>query len=804
MVQDLRFAARTLLARPGLAFLSVVAIALGIGFNTAVFSVVNAVLLRPLPYEEPGRLVSLWDSGLSGLDRRLVSPSNFVDWQRETRAFDGLDAYTESFFNLADATDPVERVYGLEATPGFFATLGVRPMLGRGFRPEDSSHGQAGNGAPILISHDLWQRRFGSDPTVVGRLIALNETRAEVVGVLPADFWFSTQKPEVFRPLAFTQDQIQNWRARRWLSVVGRLKPGFTVEQAQAGMDAVTARLAEQSPAVNHGRAATVRSLQDEVVGKVRPALLILQGAVGLVLLIASANVANLQLARGLSRRHEMATRVALGASRARLVRHLLAESLMLGITGAAMGVVLASWCMSLLVALSPTDIPRINTANLDGHVLAFAFLLAVFTSVLFGLVPAHHASTPNLQTALKEGGNRAVGMVRPRAAGALVILEVALSLVLLIGAGLLVKSFARLQRVDPGFLENEAIAMDVSLGAGYGEPGARARFFEELIARVEASPGIRSAGVTKDLPLSGEASSRGFTLVGPTSASATEAGGDAQCRRVSAHYFDAMGIALRNGRGFDVTDTPDTPGVVIANDAFVRTFLAGQEPIGKQLIIQDGPPRERRIIGVARDVKHFGLDVAAVPELYIPHVDRPWPNMTLVVRATSGDPRMVLPHIRRELGALDKSLPLANVRTIRDYVAASTGGQRFSMRLVGGLAALALLLAALGVYAVMAYTVAQRTQEIGVRMALGADTSAILRLILRDGLRQVWIGLAIGLAGALALGRTMTHMLYDVSAVDPVVLVGVAALLTGVALLACYVPARRASELEPAVTTRL
>jgi putative ABC transport system permease protein len=804
MLQDLRCAARALLKQPAFTMVAVATLALGIGVNTAVFSLVSAVLLRPLPYREPGRLVLVWDRVQRlALERGNVSPANFIDWQRQNRVFESMAAYTESFINLAVDNAPVERVYGLEVTTNLFDTLGVQPILGRGFRQEDAAAAAQGAPRPVLLSYGLWQRRFGSDPTVVGRCVALNGGRAEVLGVLPSQFLFSSRTFEVFRPLAFTQDQIRASRGRRWLTVVGRLKPNVTAAQAQVAMDVVTAQLADQYPDVNRGRSAAVRSLQEELLGGIRPALSLLQGAVGLLLLIAAANVANLQLARSLSTRREMATRLALGATRPRLVRQLMAQSLVLATMGAALGLVLARWCLTLIVAFTPASVPRVDAARLDGHVLAFALLVAGATSVLFGLLPALQASTPDLQDALKEGGRASAGVRTRRSQRMLVIAEVALSLVLLVGAGLLIKSFLRLQRVSPGFVENEAIAMDISLGAGYGDTRARARFFEELVRRVEALPGVRSAGVTKDLPLSGETSLRSFRLLGNDSSSPANATIDAECRRVSAHFFAAMGISMENGREFVATDTETAPGVVIVNEAFSRRFLPGQNALGRQLVIQDGPQRPRQIVGVVHDVKHFGLDVAAVPEMYVPHVDLPWPSMTLVVRAQGIDHQTTLAGVRRELGALDKTLPLANIRTVREYVAASTAGRRFSMRLVGAFATLALLLTALGIYGVMAYTVAQRTQEIAIRVALGAERRDILRLVLSDGFRLLSIGLALGLAVALAVGRMMTHLLYDVSAADPAVLAVVTALLGGVTLLACYVPAMRASHVEPAVCAR-
>ncbi len=802
MLGDLRRALRSLLRQPRFTLVALPALALGVAVNATVFSIVDAVLVRPLPYREPGRLVHVWDRvSRLGLDGGNVSPANFVDYQQLSQSFERLEAYTEILANVASDDGRPERVSGLMVTPPFFDALGVQPTIGRGFRREDVSPREGVEARPVLLSHGFWQRRFGSDPATVGKLITLDGAQAEVVGVLPPGFLIPGRRFDIFGPLGFTQDQLVSGRGSRWLTVVGRLRPGVTIKQAQAEMDIVADRLAREHPDVNQGRGVTVSSLRQDALGRFRPALMLLQAAVGLVLLIAAANVAHLQLARSLSRRAELAIHAALGATRRALVRQVLAESLLLALMGAALGLLVARLWAGGVMALSPPDIPRIQTAGLDGRVIAFTFLVAGGVGLLFGLPLALHASKPDLHSTLKEGGRGSVRTAGHRPQALLVVVEVALSLVLLACAGLLVESFMRLQRVDPGFAKGEAVAMDISLGPR--DAGGRARFFEELIERIEAQPGVRSAGVTKDLPLSGEGSRRSFVVLdadpsGPPTAF------DAECRRVSAHYFDAMGIVIRKGRGFDGTDMTSGSGVVIVNSAFVQRFLPGQDPVGRRLLIRDGPPRERRVIGVVADVKHFGLDAAAVPEMYVPHTDRPWPNMTLVVRVDRGDPKWVVTNVRRELAALDKGLPMANVRTIGDYVAASTAPLRFSMRLVAAFAALALLLAALGVYGVTSYVSSQRTHEVAIRMALGAERRDIVRLILGDGLRSVMVGLMIGLAGALVAGRLMRGILFDVGAADPLVLGGVVVLLAVVALLACYLPARRSSRLDPAACTRL
>ncbi len=798
MLDDLRYGARTLWRRPGFTAVTVAALALGVGVTTSIFSVVSAVLLRPLPYGEPERLVVVWDRvARLGLDRNVVSPSNFVDWQRQNSVFERMDAYTEHFFNLGDDGGRAERVYGMGVTPGFFETLRIRPVRGRGFRRDDAQSSADARPWPVLVSHGLWQRRFGGDPAVLGRTFTLNGHRAEVIGILPAGFLFLGKRFDVFNAIGFTEEQAQNWRARRWLTVVARLGTGVTLAQAQAGMDLVTARLAEQYPDANQGRGAYLRPLADEIFGEFKPALFLLQAAVALVLLIAATNVANLQLVRSLSRARELATRAALGATRPRLVKQLFVEGLLLAALGGGLGVLFARWGTRFVVALSPVDVPRLSETRTDGAVLLFSLLLVVAVSVVCGLLPALQASRTDLRGALEEGGRSAAG-AQPRLQRALIVAEVSLSLVLLVGAGLLIKSFVRLQRVDPGFLGDAAVAMDLSLSEGHGDPRARARLFEQIVLRVEALPGVRSAGLTTDLPLSGETSTRSFQIVvgGPALASEKV---DAEIRSVSTNYFDAMGMTLEKGRGF----APVERDAIVINETMARRFFPGQDPLGKRLVVEDGPRRPREIVGVIADVRHFGLDAAAPPEMYLSHLDRPWANMTLVVRAAGADPAGLVAGVRRELAAIDQDLPAANVKTIAQYLAGSVARQRFSMRLLGVFAAVALLLAAFGIYGVVAYSVAQRTPELGIRMALGADARDIVRMVLGDGLRPVGIGVALGLAGAFLVTRAMSGLLYEVAAGDPVVFVAVTALLVAVAFLASWLPARRAARVDPVTCVR-
>ncbi len=802
MFRDLQYGIRMLRKRPGFTLVVVMALALGIGVNTAIFSVVNAVLLRPLPYKEPGRLVVVWDQvARLGLHRNIVSPANYYDWQRYSQSFESMGAYTEAFFNLTaeDGGSP-ERIAVVIATPSLLTTLGAYPSVGRAHLPEDGD-GAASADRPVIISHSLWQRRFGGNPNIVGQTITLNGGRYSVIGVMPSGFMFSGKKIDAFLRFAPDAAQMANRRGR-YLTVLARLKPGVTLKQAQADMDAITVNLAQQYPDTNTDRGANISPLEDEVFGAIRPALFMLLGTVGFVLLIASANVANLLLARSSSRRREFALRVALGATRMRIVRQFLTESILLALVGGVLGLLLARWLTKLIVALSPTDIPRISEAGLDGRVLGFTVAVSLLTGVVFGLLPALHVSRPDVRDSLKEGGHTAEVKGRNRARATLVVVEIALSLILLVGAGLMIRTFISLQRVDPGFLTADAVAMDISLPASYRDPQQRARFFQEIIRRTETLPGVSSAGVTDNLPLSGEDASRAFTIVGETSSSSTEKFA-AEHRRVSSHYFDAMGVILVRGRPFTEADTDKAPGVVIINEVLARRFMPNVDPLGKQLVIDDGPARPRQIIGVVRDVKHFSLDAEAKPEMYVPHLDRPWPNMTLVVRAATVNPETLVGPVRSEVAVVDRSIPVANVKTLEQYVAASTGPRRFSMFLLGSFAAVALLLAMIGIYGVMSYSVAQRTQEIGIRMALGAKRATVLKLIIGAGLKLILLGVGIGLVGAFVLTRVISSLLYEVSAHDPIVFLGVTVLLAGAALLACLVPALRATRVDPIIALR-
>lgn len=804
MTRDLRYGIRALLRQPGFTFIAVATLALGIGVNSAVFSVVDAVLLRPLPYGEPDRLVVVWDRvSRVGQDRNIVSPANYRDSARENQSFESMAAYTEAFLNLNSDGGEVERVAGVIATPNFFETLRVAPAHGRGFRAEDAGRRDDAGAWPAVISHDLWQRRFGGDPKALGRVVALNGGRGEIVGILPRGFLFSGKRVDAFMPLTLPNaDDMERRRGGRYLTVVARLRPGVTLERAQLDMTRVAASLAARYPEVNAGRGANVRSLEQETIGEVRPALLLLQGSVAFVLLIAAANVAILQLARAVRRMPELATRRALGATRGQLVTQLFVEGLVLAPAGAVFGSLLAAWGVRLLVAVSPAGLPRAEQATLDLRVLALTLAAALASSLVSGLLPALYAARTDVRSALQRSGRAGsgAGSVGQRT---LVVGQVALSLILLVGAGLTARSFTALQSVDPGFLREGALVMDLSLPRAYDRAEARARFFQQLVASVESLPGVRSAGITDNLPLSGEDASRRFHVLGseePVSAAKRPA---AEHRCVSPRYFDAMGISVLRGRVFTESDGPERAGVVVLNQTFVDRFLSGDKALGRRITIEDGEPRVREVVGVVVDVKHFSLGAPAKPEMYVPYLDRPGPNVSLVVRAAGVAAGPLVNGIRAALAGVDAGVPLANAKTIDAHLAAASARERFSARVLGAFAALALLMAALGLYGVVAYMAAQRRSEIGLRMALGADRPAIARLVIAEGLRLALAGLVIGLTGAFALARVIAAQLYGVGPSDPVAFMWGAMALAAAALLACCVPALRATRVDPAVCLR-
>jgi putative ABC transport system permease protein len=796
LTQDLRYGLRTMRRSPGFAAVAVFTLALGIGANTAIFSVVNAVLLRPLPYRDPARLVTVLHDGW-----KPVAPANFLDWREQSRSFESIAAAQLWSLTLTGLDRP-EQLDVLQTSAEMFQVLGVDAALGRTY---GAGEDQPGREQVVVLSHGFWQRRFGGATDVVGRQVTLDGEPYTVVGVMPPDFQFApfwATHAEAWLPLNL--GQRVNDRRGQSLRVFARLKPGVTQGQAQAEMETINRRLAEQHPRENEGLTVSVDPLHEKVVGKSRPALLIILGAVGFVLLIACANVTNLMLAKSALRQREIAVRIALGAGRWRIVRQLLTESLLLSVAGGGAGLLLASWSNTALASLSPDTLPRVRTASLDPSVLLFTLGLSVFVGLLFGLAPALRSTKSDLTESLK---SRAQGSARgrrhERVRQLLVVGEVAVSLVLLIGGGLMMRSFLRLTSVDPGFDPRGVTTATVRLaGPRYASDEQRAAFFQRLTTQLGSLPGVKSVSAINHIPLGGDVWTFGFKVEGRPAPPDGERP-SAVYRVVRPDYFRAVGAALLQGRDFTERDDASAPGVVIVNEALARRQWPGEEPLGKRITVNGESVKSREVVGVVRNLKQGEWASAPQPEMYLPHLQAASPrSMTLVIRAAPDTPE-IGPGVRREVWAIDKDLPVSQVRRMDDVVAESVGPQRFNTLLIGLFAATALILATVGVYGVMSHAVAQRTHEIGVRMALGARGRHVLGMIIRQGLVLTLIGLAVGLAGALALMRVMNSLLYEVSATDPLVFGGVAAALTLSALLACYIPARRAMKVDPMVALR-
>jgi putative ABC transport system permease protein len=798
--QDLRYGLRVLLKNPGFAAVAVFVTALGIGANTAIFSVVNAVLLRPLPYPHPEQLVRVLtlDKKRGGLDPDQ-SYQNFTDMRAQNHSFEALAAYSDSGGTLTGAGAP-ERVLGLDASADLFKVLGVGVRLGRTFTPED----ERPDPTAIVISHDMWRRRFGADQQIIGRQITLGGKPKTVVGVLPAGFQFpfAGEQPEYFGAYN-PQGGMEKQRGAYYLRVVGRLREGVSIARAEAEMRTIAARLEQQYPDANDGQGVSLVSAQEDLVGNMRRTLLVLLGAVGFVLLVACANVANLQLARASGRAREVAIRTALGAARWRVMRQLLTESLVLSTAGGALGLLLAMWGVSLISSFVPADIPRVKDAGLDPSVLSFTLAASVLTGIIFGLAPALRSSKVDLNEALKEGGRGTTeGRGRDRVRSLLIVSEVALSLVLLVGAGLLIKSFIRLRNTSPGFDPRGVLTAEVTLPAArYPKDEEQARFYREAVERASHLPGVEAVGAILPLPYSQNGINTSFSVEGQPELSPGDqplAGG----RIITPDYLRAMGVPLLKGRAFDDHDTSDAPKVILVNETLARKYLPGEDPIGKRLDLGlSGIHGE--IVGVVGDVRDRHLDKEADPEYYVPYQQVPVSTMSFVVRGRAGDPAGLAASLRSVVQGMDKDLALYEVRPMESRVADSVARQRFSMTLLAAFGGLAVALAAVGIFSVMSFLVAQRTHEIGVRVALGAQPRDILSMVARQGMALALVGVGVGLAAALALTRLMSGLLYEVSATDPSVFGGISLLLAGVALLACLVPARRAAKVDPMVALR-
>ena len=797
--QDIRYGVRSLLKQPGFAAVAVLTLALGIGANSTIFSFVNGVLLRPLPYHEPERLVLLDETAPKrGVTSVGVSFPNFLDWREQNRVFEGVAAYIPAGYTLVGAGEP-EQLRGARVTSGLFEILGVTPALGRTIRPEED---RPENDTVVILGHGLWQGRFGADPGVVGRMISLNNRPHTVIGVMPPDFKFP-EVADLWLPLAL---DAQRWtRNDHGLGAIARLKPGISLVRAQAEMVSVALRIEEQNPVTNEGMSVSVSNLREGLVGDYQQALMILLGVVGFVLLIACVNVANLLLARASARRKEISIRSALGAGRWRIMRQLITESLVLGAAGGALGLVMSVWGLELLLSAVPVEFPFWMKFNLDGRVLAFTAGVSLLTGIVFGAAPALQASKVDLNEALKEGGrSAAVGAGRHRLRALLVVAEVALSLVLLVGAGLMMRSFLRLQNVKPGLNPENVLTMIVSLPrAKYQEPERQVAFFEQLLERVKSLPGVEGAAAVSNLPLSGSRWGRSLTVEGRSVLSVGEAPMINHCV-VTPGYFRSMGIPILTGRDVADEDAKDSPKVTVIDERLAREYWPDESPLGKR--IRFGPPESNEpwftIVGVAGEVRHERLDAQTRKTVYVPYRQIPVGGMTLTVR-TATDPLSLTAAIRGQVRGLDPDQPVASVRTMEEVVFSTVWQPRLYAILFAVFAAVALALASVGIYGVMSYAVSQRTHEIGIRMALGAQAADVLKMVLGQGLVLVLVGVVTGLGAAFALTRLMASLLYGVSATDPTTFAAIALLLLCVALLACYVPARRAMKVDPMVALR-
>src|SRR5262245_31147184 len=793
--QDLRFGARMLLKKPGFTLIAAVTLALGIGANTAIFSVVNAVLLSPLPYTEPERLMWIWGNFRGGTNTASVSHLDFLDYREQNRSFEHLGAFSSenAFVNLTGG-EP-ERLRASVVTANYFDIFGVKPALGRSFIAEEE---QLGRHLVVVLSYGLWQRRFGGDPSIIGKTIMLNDRSLNVLGVMPAGFQ-PPQAAELWAPMPLRA--LANNRRSNSIRPIGRLKPGVTIGQAQADMDAVARRLEEKYPDTNAGWNWRLIPLQERMVGNIGQSLWVLFGVVGFVLLIACANVTNLSLARAASRSREIAIRTAVGASRRRVARQLLTESLLLSLFGGALGVLVGMWGLEFLLWISAGNIPPWARVGIDARVLVFTSLATLLTGLLFGLAPALQSSKPNLIETLKEGGHSATdGAGRNRLYSLWVVSEVALAVVALVGAGLLVRSLIRLQQVDPGFDAENVTTLRIDLpGARYQQPEQVIGFCEQFKQRLAALPGVDAVGMISQLPLSGQRNDSSFRVEGrPRNPNEHVTADD---RSVDHDYFRAMKIPLLRGRQFTEEDARTSGKVVIVSDTMARRFFPNEDAVGKRLLMGDQEtPYE--IVGVVGDVRHKALHMGAYQTMYFPWLRERGTN--LVIRA-AGPPANLAADVRKALQAVDKNLPVSAIRPMEELLGDSVAQRRLNTYLLSAFAALGLILAMIGVYGVMSQAVAQSTHEIGVRLALGAQTRDVLGLVLREGMKLALVGLAIGLLSALALTRLVAvqSLLFEVSGADPVTFAAIAVLLTGAMLFACYLPARRATKVDPMVALR-
>lgn len=800
LIKDIRYAVRRLLKRPGFTAIVVITLALGIGANTAIFSVVNAVLLRPLPYPNPDQLVTIsGTSKSSSIGKYPASLREFVAYRDRNQSFSGIAVHASVGRDLTGAGD-AERIDTARVTAQFFSVLGTQPLLGRSFLNDED---QAGRDQVAIISYGLWQGRFAGAENVVGKNVVLDGVRHTIVGVMPADFQFPSPDIQIWTPLPLRQDLEEN-NGSHYLPIVARIKPGTDLHKAQVEVASIAAQVQQEYPNDYEpldGWSVSLVRVRDEMVGDHRTVLLILLGVVGFVLLIACLNVTNLLLARAASRQHENAVRAALGAGRLQLIRQSLAETLLLSLGGGALGLLIGSLGAAVIKALNPTNLPRVDEIQVDHRVLIFTFAISLITGLVFGVIPAVQASRLNLITNLnKPLGKIGEGKKRNRLRAALIVGEVSIAMILLVGAGLLIKSFYKLQQVDLGFNPMNVVTMRLSLpGARYAEPHKMHGFFNELVGRSENLPGVKSVALVNSLPLHGFAMELNMGVENQPENPAS-----VELLTSTPKYVSALGFELRKGRFFDEWDRNDTTYVAVVNEAFTRIFLPGEDALGKRVQIggANTPFPSYAIVGVIKDVKQQGPDAATKPQVFIPHTqpalgDFMLQSMSLVLR-TEGNPEGSVAAVRSVVRELDPELPVYDVSTMQQLLTKSVATRRFNLFLVAVFSALALVLAAIGIYGVMSYAVTARTREIGIRMALGARAVSVLSLVIKDGMKLAVLGLAIGIGGALALTRLMRTLLFDVTPTDPMTFAGVAILLLVVALLACFFPARRASEFNP------
>jgi putative ABC transport system permease protein len=800
MMTDLRYALRQLVKSPGFTAIAILTLALGIGACTAIFSVINTVLLRPLDYPDPSRLVVMRETQLPQFPEFSVSPPNYLDWEKQTKSYEHIAAYTMSGagLNLTGEGEP-QRLVGVKATAHYFDVYGIKAVLGRTFLPEEDAPGK---NHVVVLSYPFWQRVFGGAADAVGRQVQLNGEPYTVIGIAPAGFG-SASKVDAWTPMAFAPDETNNdARGGHYLNVTGRLKPGVTVAQAKAELEVLAAQLAKQYPDSNKGWGILMSPLQDYAVRDVRAVLYTLLGAVGCVLLIACANIANLLLARATARHREVSIRAALGASRGRLVRQLLTESVLLALCGGAAGVLLARWGLDALLALAPTNLPRVSDIHLDTGVLIFSLALSVATGLAFGIAPAWLAARTDMNESLKQGSRGSTeGGVRGRLRSALVVIEVMFALMLLGGAGLLARSFIQLAHVDPGFNPENATVLRLSLPSKkYAMPEQQTAFANSLLDRVKTLPGVQAAGLTQSMPLVGDYV-LGFNIEGRPTIAPSDLP-NTNYYAVTPDYFRAMGIRLIRGRLFTAQDDAKAPRVAIINETLARQHFPNEDPIGKRINITNGPDTWREIVGIVGDIKQYGLDQATTSQSYEPFAQKPFSGLDIVIR-TSGSPAALLGALRPAVYDVDKDQPIGTIRPLEEIVADTIARQRFAMTLLTVFSLTALVIAAIGIYGVMAYSVVQRTGEFGIRMALGAQQADVLRLVLVQGGKLIGAGLLLGLVATLAASRVMGSMLFNTSAYDPLTLATITILLGAVALVACLLPANRATKVNPVEALR-